>query len=367
MANDEHVDILKQTARSWADFVFGRSNKEPENLWNRWRTENPEIKPDLSGAVLTGKILGPAILKTTNLRNANLRSIRFNSEDIMDKDGSLFGIVPVDLRGADFSYASLDKANLTDAFLDDAILTGATLTSTNFTGASLLGADFTCATMGRTIFGKNNLSKAKALDTVTHKGPSSIDVSTIYYSSGNLPRTFLEGIGIPENLINYLQSLTREAFQFYSCFISYTESDALFSERLYNDLQSAGIRCWRWKEDAQWGKTLMHSIDEAVRIYDKLIVICSENSLRSPAVIREIERALQKEDELARQGKDNDVLFPIRLDDYIFRHWSHHRKADILAKNIGDFRDWGNPKSYTSSLERLMRDLKASSPDKSRT
>jgi hypothetical protein len=62
----------------------------------------------------------------------------------------------------------------------------------------------------------------------------------------------------------------------------------------------------------------MHSIDEAVHYYDKLIIICSEQSLNSPAVIREIERALQKEDDLARQGEEGEVLFPLRLDDYIF-------------------------------------------------
>jgi hypothetical protein len=37
-------------------------------------------------------------------------------------------------------------------------------------------------------------------------------------------------------------------------------------------------------------------IDTAIRHYDKLVVICSKHSLESPPVIREIERALQKED-----------------------------------------------------------------------
>ena len=71
----------------------------------------------------------------------------------------------------------------------------------------------------------------------------------------------------------------------------------------------------------------MRSIDEAVRVYDKLIVICSEQSLNAPAVIREVERSLRKEDGLARQSKGREVLFPIRLDEYIFTGWQHHRKA----------------------------------------
>jgi hypothetical protein len=110
------------------------------------------------------------------------------------------------------------------------------------------------------------------------------------------------------------------------------------------------------------GKTLMKFIDEAVRVYDKLVVICSEQSLQAPAVIREIERALQKEDVLARQGKDDEVLFPIRLDDFIFEKWEHHRKADVLTKNVGDLRNWTDPEAYSKCLNRLLRDLK---PEKS--
>jgi hypothetical protein len=103
----------------------------------------------------------------------------------------------------------------------------------------------------------------------------------------------------------------------------------------------------------------MSSIDEAMRVYDKLVVICSEQSLKSPAVIREIERALQKEDELARQSKEQEVLFPIRLDEYIFNRWDHYRKADVTANTVGDFRNWDEPERYKNAFDRLLRDLKA--------
>jgi hypothetical protein len=107
----------------------------------------------------------------------------------------------------------------------------------------------------------------------------------------------------------------------------------------------------------------MRSIDEAVRVYDKLIIICSEPSLTSPAVNREIERALQKEDELARARKDGEVLFPIRLDDYIFEGWNHHRKADVMTKHVGDFREWKHHDSYQKALSRLLRDLMTEEKD----
>ena len=101
-----------------------------------------------------------------------------------------------------------------------------------------------------------------------------------------------------------------------------------------------------------WGE-----IDRGIRVYDKLVVVCSQDSLQSPAVLREIERALQRED---REKKN--VLFPIRIDDYIFDGWEHERKADLIKKVIGDFRQWKDPVAYAKALERLLRDLKSETP-----
>lgn len=275
--------------------------KQGVEVWNEWREKNPAITPDLSRA---------------------------------------------DLIRANLSGADLRRANL-----GEAILSQATLIGTHLSGANV----------GWTIFADIDLSTVKGLETVRHYAPSTIGIDTIYKSRGNIPEVFLRRAGVPENFITYMRSLTGAALDFYKCFISFTEADDLFSERLYNDLQGAGVRCWRWKEDAPWGKNLMSSIDDAVRYYDKLVVICSEQSLKSPAVMREIERALQKEDDLARQGKEGGVLFPLRLDDYLFNEWSHHRKADLIAKNVGDFRRWHEPEHYKRSFERLLRDLKAAS------
>ena len=105
----------------------------------------------------------------------------------------------------------------------------------------------------------------------------------------------------------------------------------------------------------------MRSVDEAVRVYDKLIVICSEASLQSPAVIREIERALQKEDGLQRDGKEPEVLFPLRLDDYLFDGWQHYRKPDVIQKRVGDFRSWKHNDAYQIAFQQLLRDLKGKS------
>jgi hypothetical protein len=55
------------------------------------------------------------------------------------------------------------------------------------------------------------------------------------------------------------------------------------------------------------------------------------------------------------------VVFPIHFDVYIFTNWQHHRKADVLQKNVGDFCGWHEPDSYRRQLDRLIHGLKAES------
>jgi hypothetical protein len=351
MANREHFALIKRGV----------------DVWNDWRDKNFDIRPDLSGADLSGEKLVYASFVKADLSNSNL-----SGADLVGTNFRFADLQNANLTGAELGGAELNSCNLSGARLDRAKLQATELRGSNLTTASLVeadpggadlsdsdltDADFTRAEIGFTRFGDQDLSVVRNLESVSHYGPSTLDIPTIYRSKGNIPEVFLRGAGVPENLITYMSSLTGKAFEFYSCFISFTEVDDVFSERLYNDLQGTGVRCWRWKEDAKWGKALMHSIDEAVRAYDKLVVICSEDSLNSPAVIREIERALRKEDELARQGRNGEVLFPIRLDDFIINGWTHHRQADVTAKNIGDFRQWKEPENYRKALNRLIRDL----------
>ena len=79
------------------------------------------------------------------------------------------------------------------------------------------------------------------------------------------------------------------------------------------------------------------------------MVICSQHSLESQPAIREIERALQEED---RDHKN--VLFPIRIDDYLFDEWEHPRKADVVSKVIGDFRGANDLAAYSKAFPRIL-------------
>jgi hypothetical protein len=159
--------------------------------------------------------------------------------------------------------------------------------------------------------------------------------------------------------------LESQPIQFFSCFISYGGDDALFSDKLYRDLRKQGIRCWKYDEDAIIGRGVWVNIDRAISAHEKVIVICSQSSLGRPGVEREVERALQREDAVRRDSAANpgstsdvDVLVPIRLDDYVLKGWEHARKADVVGKHIGDFREWDtDADSYTTAFKRLLRAL----------
>jgi hypothetical protein len=118
------------------------------------------------------------------------------------------------------------------------------LTTTNLSGADLHAADLGEALIGLTIFGDADLSTVQGLETVQHGRPSIIGIDTLYRSQGNIPKVFLRGAGVPEDIITYIKSLIGRPFEFYSCFISYSHTDKSFARRLHDQLQGRGIRCW---------------------------------------------------------------------------------------------------------------------------
>jgi hypothetical protein len=120
-----------------------------------------------------------------------------------------------------------------------------------------------------------------------------------------LPVPFLRGCGLPDSLIEYLPSLLNQAVQFYSCFISYSSQDKEFTQRLHNDLQARGVRCWYAEEDLEIGARLRARIDESIRLHEKLLLILSTTSVSSTWVEQEVETAISRE----KPGK-SPVLFP---------------------------------------------------------
>ncbi len=320
--------------------------------WNRRRKEG--TIPDLQNADLCDANLTAADLHDANLSDANLNSAHLY--------GSNLNVA--DLSNASLTSTSLISANLYGANLRMAQLKGATLYGADLRKAQLSGTDFAGAQAWGTVFA-NDLSEAIGLDDVVHDGPSNLGVASVLSFKDNLPEKFLRGCGLRDEEIAYFRSQIGKPDRFYDCFISYSTKDDEFATRLYNDFQKAGIRCWKWNEDAKTGQNLWSEIDHAIRKFDKLVLIASESSLKSPYVADEIERAIAKEHKLiiaADKGEwigDTSVIFPVKLDDYILNEWVDKRKVDVTKKVIANAKDWKTDhKAYQKVLNKLVEDLK---------
>ena len=318
---------------------------------------------DLSAADLTRTNLVGARLIGARLIGARLIGANLPGADLTRTNLTEANLAGANLTEANLTAADLSGANLTDANLERVMLNITTLTHTQFSRARFY----------RTTIADCDLSVALGLDSARFFGASSIRLDTIVKSGSNIPEEFLRGCGVPDAIITYMRSLVLEPIEFYTCFISYAHQDQAFASRLYADLQDRGVRCWYYPESATVGRRVWEDVERSIKVYDKLVVIFSQASLSSPAVVREIEVALNKEYSIAQNNAqrnrettsekptrltDPDVLFPIRIDDYVFSGWEHHRKHNVISRNVGDFVGWETDvRKYQDSLNRLLHAL----------
>jgi uncharacterized protein YjbI with pentapeptide repeats len=142
MANQEHLDLLKQGS----------------DAWNAWREQHGLVEPDLRYADLTRATLTRADLRYADLTGAYLRYADLTRADLTgaylgEADLTRAILVETELTRATLRDADLVQANLTGAYLVQtdlryADLTGANLGEANLTGANLDGANLTGANLG---------------------------------------------------------------------------------------------------------------------------------------------------------------------------------------------------------------------------
>ncbi len=262
--------------------------------------------------------------------------------------------LPSILRGVNRSWADIDEANLHRADLTEAILFKAELYRTNLTAATLSAAILTWAQTGWTVFGDVDLSTVEGLANLYHSGPSTIGIDTLYRSHGNIPAVFLRGAGVPDDMITYSKSLVEQPFQYHSCFISYSSGDDALVQRLHADLQDNGVRCWFAPEDLKIGDEFRSRIDESIQVYDRLLLILSEYSVKSRWVQKEVETAFAKEAQ-----ENRVVLFPIRIDEAVMHSAVGWAAGIRRQRHIGDIQQWKDHDAYQQAFTRLLRDLKA--------
>jgi uncharacterized protein YjbI with pentapeptide repeats len=333
-------------------------------VWNEWRKANPAIRPLLRDADFSGLKFPGVNFRGVDLYGANLRAAYLSDADL--GEASLYGasLRNTLLRRANLAGADLSDANLRAAHLSSANLSSANLGWADLTGASLADVEFRDCIMGATQLGNVDLSRCKGLETVTHHGASIIGIDTIYRSGGNIPEVFLRGAGVPEPFITSMKALVAamSPVQFFSCFNSYSHADKAFACRLHDTLQAKGVRCWLDEHQLLPGDDIYHEVDRGIRLWDKMLLCCSENSLKSWWVDNEIGTAFEKEQQLMKdRGTKVQVLVPLNLDGYLFGDkWKSGYQAQVRRRLAANFTEiGGDAVKFDAQVESLIRALRA--------
>jgi hypothetical protein len=113
-----------------------------------------------------------------------------------------------------------------------------------------------------------------------------------------------------------------------------------------------GVRCWFAPHDLPWGAKTWDTIDEAIRLREKVLLILSKRAIASDWVEDEVAKAYAEE-----RRRKQIVLFPVRLDNTVMKTDEPWASTLRDQRNIGDFTRWKDHDVYRKSFERLMRDL----------
>jgi uncharacterized protein YjbI with pentapeptide repeats len=386
--------------------------------WNRWREENPEVRPDLSGmdlygahldganlseanlsgahlslidlrtadlsgAALSHAILSRAYLVGADLSGADLTEMILDGADLQGADLSKASLINTNLGRADLRMADLSGANLQEAYLFQAHLDGADLTEAHLnraslsladlSRASLSGADLSQAWLGLTVLADLDLSMVKGLDAVGgHLGPSYINRDTLAKSRGQIPEAFLRGCGLSDWEIEaaklYRPGLSRQTIGDILYRIHELRADraiqinSLFIS--YTRADSPFVDCLEGYLNQKGIRFWRDVHDATAGRLEKQI----DRAMRlNPTVLLVLSAEavqsdwVEHEARLARELEKElgrDVLCPVALDDsWKTCRWPERLREQIMKYNILDFSAWQDEAFFRRAFAKLIDGL----------
>jgi hypothetical protein len=140
-------------------------------------------------------------------------------------------------------------------------------------------------------------------------------------------------------------------------FISYGGPDEEYVSAINSALRAAGVSTWFFPDNAVPGQKLHRVMSTGVNEHDRVLLVCSKNSLGRNGVLNEIERALERE---AREG-GGDVLIPIAIDDFVFSEWQPARQdiaEQVRSRVVGKFPGTAAGSAFDEALAKVVKALR---------
>lgn len=167
-----------------------------------------------------------------------------------------------------------------------------------------------------------------------------------------LYQTGLSAKEINEIVYHNYELQANRAIQANQLFISYNHDDGAFVDEMEKHLDEYGIHFWRDIHNATAGR-LEKVVDQAIRQNPIVLLVLSENSVKSDWVEHEARTARELEKELGR-----DVICPVALDDsWKDCAWPARLRRQIMEYTILDFSKWQDEGEFGRMFRRLVDGL----------
>lgn len=322
---------------------------------------------ELRGSRLTSASFDEAFLPSADLDGSDLAGAVFFACDLTQASLGRADLYQSRFDMSDLSGAWLAQGNLAETTLFSVTLAEADLTSCDLSGAHLVRADLHGATLGGVFLGNTTISDTDLsafcdASGVRHWSPSFVDFRSVLrsYRHPGL-RQFLEDCGVPPMVADYtidaakaegegaLESLMR------STFISYGAPDEAFARRLYEALRAKHVTTFFFPETARPGRRIGDEVHSRIQEHDRVILVCSRDSLDRPGVRNEIQETFDRE---ARDG-GAAYLIPVMLDDYLLNGWDDPLAERVRGRVAADFRGAADDERvFDKEMERLLAVLR---------